>query len=90
MGALEWPTSGQAISQEDFAHVEKGNVGFGNRRVLLLVGPAPDPLSAADYKHSGCSDAAKAQFPYDPAARKDFKHWCKDQWKIYKKSHKYD
>ena len=21
---------------------------------LLLVGPAPDPLSAADYKHSGC------------------------------------
>ena len=57
---------------------------------LLLVGPALDPLSAADYKHSGCSDAAKTQFPYDHAARKDFKHWCKDQWKIYKKSHKYD
>jgi hypothetical protein len=37
---------------------------------LFLVGPAPKPLSAADYKHSGCSDAAKAQFPYDHAARK--------------------
>jgi len=24
------------------------------------------------------------------SARKDFKHWCKDQWKIYKKSHKDD
>ena len=57
---------------------------------LLLVGPASDPLSAADYKHSGCSDAAEAQFPYDHVARKNFKHWCKDQWKIYKKSHKYD
>ena len=57
---------------------------------LPLVGLAPDSLIAADYKHSGCSDAAKAQFPYDHSARKDFKHWCKDQWKIYKKSHKDD
>jgi hypothetical protein len=56
---------------------------------LFLVGLAPDSLGAAGYKHSGCSDAAQAQFPYDHAARKDFKHWCKDQWKIYKKSHKY-
>jgi hypothetical protein len=53
------------------------------------VGPAPN-LSAADYKHSGCSNAAKAHFPYDHAARKEFNRWCKDQWKIYKKSHKYD
>ena len=57
---------------------------------LLLVGLAPESLSAADYKHSGCADGAKAQFPDDHAARKNFKHWCKDQWKIYKKSHKYD
>ena len=28
-----------------------------------------------------------ARFPNDHAARKEFKHWCKDQWKIYKKSH---
>jgi len=55
---------------------------------LLLVGPALNPLSAAAYKHSGCSDAAEARFPDDQAARKEFKHWCKDQWKIYKKSHR--
>jgi hypothetical protein len=55
---------------------------------LLLVGAAPHPISAAEYKHSGCADAAKAEFPEDHAARKDFKHWCKDQWKLYKKSHK--
>lgn len=55
---------------------------------LLLVGLALNPLSAAAYyKHSGCSDAAEARFPDDHAARKEFKHWCKDQWKIYKKSH---
>ena len=35
-------------------------------------------------RDSGCSKAAKARFPYDQAARKEFKHWCKDQWKIYK------
>ena len=51
---------------------------------ILLVGLAPNPLSARD---SGCADAAKARFPDDRAARKEFKHWCKDQWKIYKKSH---
>jgi hypothetical protein len=54
---------------------------------LLLVG---SPGIAAEYKHSGCADAAKVEFPDDHAARKDFKHWCKDQWKIYKKSQKYN
>ena len=53
----------------------------------LLVALAPCPLSAGD---SGCSEAAKARFPDDRAARKEFKHWCKDQWKIYKKSHPHD
>jgi hypothetical protein len=57
---------------------------------LLLVGPARGPLSAGEYKHSGCSDAAEARFPDDHTARKQFKHWCKDQWKIYKKSHPHD
>jgi hypothetical protein len=57
---------------------------------LLLAGPALGPLGAAEYKHSGCADAAKVEFPDDHAARKDFKHWCKDQWKIYKKSQKYN
>jgi hypothetical protein len=27
------------------------------------------------------------KFPTDRSARKDFKHWCKDQWKMYKASH---
>ena len=91
MGTLELlPLTRQAISLEDSAHVEKGNVGFGNRWCCSWLVLRPSPSSAADYKHSGCADAAKAQFPDDPAARKDFKHWCKDQWKIYKKSHKYD
>ena len=44
-------------------------------------------LAAAEYKHSGCAKAAKLEFPTDPVARKDFKHWCKDQWKAYKASH---
>jgi hypothetical protein len=52
---------------------------------LFPIGLAPSPASAAD---SRCSDAAKARFPDDHAARKEFKHWCKDQWKIYKKLHK--
>jgi len=45
------------------------------------------PLSAREYKHSGCADAAKVRFPADRAARKEFKHWCKAQWKIYKETH---
>jgi hypothetical protein len=53
----------------------------------LLGGAAVTPLSAADYKHSGCSKAAKMRFPTDHSARKEFKHWCKDQWKIYKEAH---
>ncbi|HET7447588.1 MAG TPA: hypothetical protein VFJ49_06715 [Methyloceanibacter sp.] len=52
----------------------------------LLAGTA-FPLSAREYQHSGCGKAAKAQYPDDPAARKNFKHWCKDQWKIYKETH---
>jgi len=52
----------------------------------LLAGTA-FPLSAREYKNSGCGKAAKAQYPDDPAARKNFKHWCKGQWKIYKGTH---
>jgi hypothetical protein len=57
---------------------------------LLLAGPALNPLSAADYKHSGCSKAAKVRFPNDHTARKEFKRWCKDRWKIYKESNPHD
>jgi hypothetical protein len=52
----------------------------------LLAGSAL-PLSAREYKHSGCADAAKMKFPDDRAARKEFKRWCKEQWKIYKETH---
>jgi hypothetical protein len=54
--------------------------------VGLLAGAAL-PLSAREYKHSGCADAAKMKFPDDRAARKEFKRWCKEQWKIYKETH---
>jgi hypothetical protein len=39
-----------------------------------LTAAAVTPLNAADYKHSGCSEAAKMRFPTDHAARKEFKH----------------
>jgi hypothetical protein len=53
----------------------------------LLAGTVGSASSAAEYKHSGCSEAAKMRFPTDHLARKQFKHWCKDQWKIYKAAH---
>ena len=53
-----------------------------------LLASTGSALSAAEYKHSGCAKAAKLEFPNDHAARKEFKHWCKAQWKIYKASHR--
>ncbi len=60
-----------------------------NKMVLLAcaVIALASPAFAREYKHSGCRDAAEMKFPTDRIARKDFKHWCKDQWKIYKASH---
>jgi hypothetical protein len=55
----------------------------------LLAGAAiPIHPNTAYAAHSGCAEAAKMRFPADPTARKEFKHWCKDQWKLYKASHK--
>jgi hypothetical protein len=79
--------TGLTILQEDLPMLKKLTLVWATAG-LLLVGAAPQAISAAEYKHSGCADAAKAEFPDDHAARKDFKHWCKDQWKLYKKSHK--
>jgi len=81
--------TGQTISQEDLPMLKKVTLIWATVG-LLLVGAAPVALGAAEYKHSGCADAAKLEYPDDHAARKDFKHWCKDQWKIYKKSQKYN
>jgi hypothetical protein len=64
--------------------VQEGDVGFGPYRTNRRGGYS---IKSADYKHSGCSEAAKMRFPTDHAARKEFKHWCKNQWKIYKKEH---
>ena len=50
--------------------------------VTALVGAAISPLDAREFKHSGCAKAAEIKFPTDRIARKEFKHWCKDQWKI--------
>ena len=60
---------------------------FGFSRCVPIRPHGLETLNAADYKHSGCAKAAKLEFPSDAAARKDFKHWCKDQWKMYKASH---
>jgi hypothetical protein len=55
----------------------------------LLAGAAiPILPTPADAARSGCFKAAKAQFPADHKARKQFRHWCKDQWKSYKAAHK--
>jgi hypothetical protein len=54
----------------------------------IFVMAAFPPLSAAEYRHSGCGKAAQMRFPTDHVARKEFKHWCKDQRKIYKASQK--
>jgi len=55
--------------------------------VIALAGTALSPVDAREFKHSGCADAAEIKFPTDRIARKDFKHRCKDQWKIYKAYH---
>jgi hypothetical protein len=55
--------------------------------VVALACTPFSPLHAREFKHSGCADAAEIKFPTDRIARKEFKHWCKDQWKIYKASH---
>ena len=55
--------------------------------VTALAVTAFSPLGAREFKHSGCANAADIEFPTDRIARKEFKQWCKDQWKIYKATH---
>jgi len=79
---LEFPRA----LQEDVPMLNRATLVWATAG-LLLVGTAPHPLGATEYKHSGCADAARPSTPRI-TRRKDFKHWCKDQWKLYKKSHK--
>jgi hypothetical protein len=69
--------------------IERG-VGRMNKVLLafaVIALTAFSPVQAREFKHSGCADAAEMKFPTDRIARNDFKHWCKDQWKMYKASH---
>jgi hypothetical protein len=55
----------------------------------LLAGAAiPIHSTPADAARSGCFKAAKAKFPANHKARKQFRHWCKGEWKVYKAAHK--
>ena len=55
----------------------------------LLAGVTiPIQSTPAEAARSGCFKAAKAKFPADHKARKQWRHWCKGKWKIYKASHK--
>ena len=51
----------------------------------LFAGAAiPIQSTLADAARSGCFKAARAKFPADHKARKQWRHWCKGRWKIYK------
>ena len=55
----------------------------------LLAGVAiPIQPTPADAARSGCHAAAKLKYPGDSKMRKEFRHWCKRQYKIYKAAHK--
>jgi len=55
---------------------------------FLAVAAIPVQTTPADASRSGCREAAKAQFPYNPRARRDFRRYCKSQWKAYKAAHR--
>jgi len=54
---------------------------------LLAVAAIPVQTTPADASRSGCHEAAKAKFPHNSRARRDFKRYCKNQWKAYKAAH---
>ena len=80
-----------AVAPKEQAH-DYGVMAMSKKAGLIFAAAcllaSTVPLGAAEYKHSGCAKAAKFEFPNDRAARKEFKHWCKDQWRIYKASHR--
>ena len=55
---------------------------------LLASVAIPIQTIPADAAHSGCRAAAKLKYPGDSRARKEFRHWCKRQYKVYKAAHK--
>jgi hypothetical protein len=51
---------------------------------LLAAAAIPLQTTSADACHSGCREAAKTRFPHDSRTRKEFKRYCKTQYKAYK------
>jgi hypothetical protein len=65
------------------------NVLLASAVTGLLAGVAiPSHSTPADAARSGCHKAAKARFPHEHKARRQFRHWCKAEWKLYKAAHK--
>ena len=55
----------------------------------FLAGAAvPIHSTPAHACRSGCSKAAKARFPHDRKDRRQFRHWCRGEWKLYKAGHR--
>ena len=54
---------------------------------LLAAVAIPLETTSADASRSGCREAAKAKFFYDPRTRKEYRRYCKQQWKVYKSAH---
>jgi len=54
---------------------------------LLAAVAIPVQTTPAHASRSGCREAAKARFPYNAAARRDFRRYCKRQWRAYKAAH---
>jgi hypothetical protein len=54
---------------------------------LLAAAAVTVPTTPADASRSGCREAATAKFPYDSRMRREYRRYCKQQWKVYKAAH---
>jgi hypothetical protein len=58
-------------------------------QLLVSYGVAiPIHSTPADAARSGCFKAARARFPHDYKARREFRHWRKGQWRLYKAAYR--
>jgi hypothetical protein len=55
---------------------------------LLASVAIPIQTTPADAGRSGCRAAAKLKYPGDSKARREFRRWCKREYKLYKAAHK--
>ena len=54
---------------------------------LLATAAVPLQTTPADASRSGCREAARVKFPYNSRMRRDYRRYCKQQWKVYKEAH---